>query len=39
MANIEVSTAIQEALEFYLQTDVGGERSFADVIEAFADQL
>jgi len=23
MANIEVSTAIQEALEFYLQTDVG----------------
>lgn len=39
MANIEVSTAIQEALEFYLQTDVGGERSFSDVIEAFADQL
>lgn len=39
MANIKVSSAIQEALKSFLETDVGGERSFSDIVEAFADRL
>ena len=39
MANIKVSSAIQEALKPFLETDVGGERSFSDIIEVFADRL
>jgi len=37
MANVKVSSAVQEALKSFMETDVGGERSFSEIIEVFAD--